>query len=207
MSSKEIFWLDDPALFISDYEKVFKIIPEKHMSLTEQLNATLRFSIYFSVVIFIIKHDVRTFLFIIFIAFLTILIKNNTDNEKWNKKKLMENLELSENKNTGEFCNKSTKDNPFMNVMFDDYLKFPNRPPACNITKDSVKKKTEKNFASAIFNDVEDIYGRNTHNRQFFTMPVTTIPNDQKKFAESLYMRNPSTEATHKQRHNNYYKK
>ena len=35
--------------------------------------------------------------------------------------------------------------------------------------------------------DVDDLFGRYNSQRQFYTMPSTTVPNDQKSFAEWLY--------------------
>ena len=39
---------------------------------------------------------------------------------------------------------------------------------------------------------MSDIFGKNNSQRQFYTMPVTTIPNNQTQFANWLYKTEPT---------------
>lgn len=207
MKSSEMFWLDNPYILFNNMDLAVKFIPQSSMSLDEQLNASLRFSVYFSTLIFIARQDPRVLFFIVFVALFTILIKKNDDKKLSNKKQVMEKLDVSRNKyGNNLFCELPTKDNPFMNVMLSDHKNFPNRPPACNVTNDAIKKMMENKFDNGTFRDIDDIYGRKTSSRPFYTMPSTTIPNDQKLFAESLYMTKPPNKATGKQIHNGYYR-
>ena len=42
---------------------------------------------------------------------------------------------------------------------------------------------------SAIKSEINDIYERNFSERQFYTVPATTIPNDRKSYEQWLYYR------------------
>lgn len=187
--SPELFWALDPMQFFFDVQSFNKFIPDKNMSLVEQLNATFRFCVLFALAMLVIKHDYRAVFFAAFGAFLTYLIYTYNERENLSQKHLMEKMTVHKDKFTG-YCTKPTAQNPYMNVNLTDYTDFPNRPPACNVTNPKVKKKMRQTFNDAVFRDVDDIYGKKTSDRQFYTMPVTTIPNDQKAFAEWLYVQN-----------------
>jgi hypothetical protein len=183
----EKFWLNDPLWFLMDYNNAAKIIPEKHMTFDEQLNAALRFSIYFSLITYVIKRDSKVFFFVIFVAVFTVLMNKHNQNTRSTKKMLLEKLEINQNVTHQGYCTRPTPNNPFMNVSINDYKKFPNRPPACNLQKRSVRKAVNQYFDGELYRNVDDIFHRNASDRQFYTMPSTTIPNGQTDFAEWLY--------------------
>lgn len=197
-STNEQFWLEDPINFLVNQNTLMKIIPNKNMSLIEQLNAAMRFSLYFSLIVFIVRRDPRTLFFAVFVGLFTIFIERNAMKKNAEKKQVLEKMDIGNDKHQG-YCSLPTQSNPFMNVNIVDYQSFPNKPPACNVTKDKVKEEMQKKFEIGTFRDVDDIYGKNASDRQWYTMPSTTIPNDQKSFAEALYPLHSD-----KQKHNNY---
>jgi hypothetical protein len=83
-----------------------------------------------------------------------------------------------------------------MNVTMKDMLnidpKKPSRPKACDTTNPEVKQKMDEMFNHNLFKDVNDVFGKMNSQRQFYTMPNTTIPNAQDDFAKWLYL-NPKT--------------
>lgn len=94
-------------------------------------------------------------------------------------------------------CTPPTVDNPFMNVTMKDYLnikdgKTVNEPPACDTALPETKKQIDDTFNNNLFHDVNDVFGKMNSQRQFYTMPWTTIPNRQDEFARWLYL-NPKT--------------
>jgi Family of unknown function (DUF5762) len=95
-------------------------------------------------------------------------------------------------------CTTPTLDNPFMNVTMKDYMNFDadgsivDRPPACDPSDPTVKNEIETNFNNNLFRDVNDVFGKSSSQRQFFTMPWTTVPNKQDEFARWLYL-SPAT--------------
>lgn len=182
---EEIIWYKDIRKFLTDFERYTYFLPDKTYTLVENLNACLRFSIYFSIVMAVIKKDIRTLLFPIVVSIITFVIFTYEVKESQNKKELFKYLNLEEDKHRkNKVCYKPSKDNPFMNISFMDRKSFQNRPPACNILKKSVKQEVATLFNDGLFRDVDDIFSKKASDRQFYTTPITTIPNDQSKFAE-----------------------
>jgi hypothetical protein len=96
--------------------------------------------------------------------------------------------------NTDGICTKPTIDNPFMNVTMKDYMNFDkngnivNRPPACDPNDPEIKKNMDETFSNNLYRDVSDVFGKKSSQRNYFTMPSTTIPNKQDEFARWLYL-------------------
>jgi hypothetical protein len=117
--------------------------------------------------------------------------------EEMNKNIENKNIEI-ESFEAGS-CTKPTLDNPFMNVTMKDYLNIDpetnvtvDRPKACDISDETIKKSMDDMFNNNLFKDVNDVFGKMNSQRQFYTMPNTQIPNAQDDFAKWLYM-NPKT--------------
>ena len=96
-------------------------------------------------------------------------------------------------------CVSPTIDNPFMNATMKDFLnvdpvtnRIVDRAEACDINDIDVKKQIDSSFNNNLYKDVNDIFGKMNSQRQFYTMPSTTIPNAQDDFAKWLYL-NPKT--------------
>jgi hypothetical protein len=184
-------WYTNPVSFITNQTTMLEIIPDRSMSLNRQLNAAMRFAIYFSIVLLVIKKDARVLFFAVFVGFVTWAMHAQSAKEDESKRELFEKLQLL-NDVKGRACTKPTKNNPFMNVMPADYTSFPNRPKACNIEDPSIKKDVNDKFEDGLFRQEHDVFFKTASDRQFFTNPCTTIPNDQKGFAEWLYKVGPT---------------
>lgn len=76
---------------------------------------------------------------------------------------------------------KSTKNNPMMNLSISDYGK--GERGIAN-TEDI---HIEENLVSDLYKDIGDLSNKQCFERNFYTMPVTTVPNDQGSFANWLY--------------------
>ena len=76
-------------------------------------------------------------------------------------------------------CDGPTFENPYMNVMPGDYLKNSQRPRACY--------SKEELADVMMFGNFPDVFNRRFAERSFYSNPVTTIPNDQTAFAQSLF--------------------
>lgn len=87
-----------------------------------------------------------------------------------------------------KLCVKPTNNNPFMNpnILEVSNLNY----SSCDIDNIKIKKQMNNLFKTPIYKDVIDIYDRNFSERQFYTMPSTTIPNDQESYLDWLYSRN-----------------
>ena len=77
-----------------------------------------------------------------------------------------------------------------MNVLQNEYVDNPTRPAACEY--EDVKEELESNFHYNLYQDLGDnIWEKNNSQRQFFTTPYTTIPNDQGSYSRWLYKVGP----------------
>ncbi len=102
------------------------------------------------------------------------------------KIKTKEKLHINNNDMiNNRLCVKPTKDNPFMNPNLLNKINPNNK--ACNIQIKKIKDKINDYFKTPVFKDVIDIYDRKFSERQFYTIPATTIPNDQEGFSKWLY--------------------
>lgn len=86
-----------------------------------------------------------------------------------------------------KLCIKPTKENPFMNpsLLNKTNLNY----QSCNFQNKKIKTEMNDFFKTPVFKDVIDLYDRKFSERQFYTVPATTIPNEQDKFAKWLYGR------------------
>lgn len=77
--------------------------------------------------------------------------------------------------------------NPFMNVLINELKYNPSRPPAANINDPTVKTHLDDFFRIQWFSDPTDVFGRSQSQRQFYTMPSTSVPSDRGTFQDWLY--------------------
>jgi hypothetical protein len=80
-----------------------------------------------------------------------------------------------------------TARNLFMNVLLDEYKYNPERPAAAPVTDPLVKQTLDDYFRVQWFSDPTDVFGKNQNQRQFVTMPSTSIPNDRDSYQKWLY--------------------
>ena len=80
-----------------------------------------------------------------------------------------------------------TARNPFMNVLVDEIKYNPTRPMAASIRDISVKVGLDDFFRTEFYSDPTDVFGKTQSQRQFITMPSTSIPNDQDSYQNWLY--------------------
>jgi hypothetical protein len=185
MATKEIVWFEDLYSFVFNQDNWLKFIPDKNYTFIENLNAVMRFSLLFSLVIFFVKRDYTALYFALFVGFMTYALYMHDKRHSNLKIELFDKMNLVQSPTQEKsICYKPSADNPFMNVSYIDQNDFPNRPPACDGTRKSTKLEVKKLFDSGLYRDVDDIFHKKASDRQFYTTPSTTIPNDQRSFAE-----------------------
>ena len=110
---------------------------------------------------------------------------NNLDTQLRND--IINNEIVSGKHNLG--CSLPTKDNPFMNPTLSDYGSDKQPPPkSCpSYNNVGVQRRVEELFNEDLYRDVNDIFGKNNSQRQFYTVPGNQVPNDQSSFANWLY--------------------
>jgi len=87
-------------------------------------------------------------------------------------------------------CTQPVYANPFMNVMLPEYIRNPKRGKACTRREiPELKNEIHQLYDDTLSKDVSDVYNKTQSQREFFTMPYTTIPNKQGEYANWLYGR------------------
>ncbi len=88
-------------------------------------------------------------------------------------------------------CTLPTINNPLMNI--NTITDKRNKPAACEYyDKPEIAADIETKFEFNLYRDVSDLYNKRNSQRQYYTMPSTTIPNEQTAFAKWLYMSPPT---------------
>ena len=176
---KDKFWYQDLSILVNN-SRLDEYYPSKDMTVEEKLNSLVRLAMYLSVLLVILTRN-SNYLFILIstmlITYLIFYFKEKKENFSEHKEKKVKYV-------------KPTIDNPFMNIQYDDYIKNPNREAIIkknNYSNPILNKNIEDNFNYNLYRDMSDIFGKNNSQRQFYTMPVTTIPNNQTQFANWLY--------------------
>tara|TARA_B100000674_G_scaffold478625_1_gene475947 strand:+ start:607 stop:1308 length:702 start_codon:yes stop_codon:yes gene_type:complete len=179
--NSDLFWYEDISiLFLSN--RLIEFFPTSDMSLNEKLNAITRFSIYLTILLILSRGNYLTIYIVIFTMIITYGLYYV------NKKKYYEFYQNeNELENEEKECLQPTPDNPFMNVLVSDYKYNPRRRQACRTNRKKTQEKINNNFNTNLYRDVGDVFNRNNSQREFYTMPSTTIPNDQDSFSKWLY--------------------
>lgn len=81
----------------------------------------------------------------------------------------------------------SNEKNPFMNVPISNY----NIPQKFSKAEGYCGTQCKKNFYKSLFRSPDDaLWNRQSSERQFYTTPNSSVPNEQQKFAQWLYGNN-----------------
>jgi hypothetical protein len=199
MNKGDNFWFDD-AFILLDKERLTEFFPSQsnHTTLEERLNAIVRLSMYLSLMLYA-YHKEPAYLFIFLITCVGSILVYKQEKQHVKENMLSEpSLPKQAEEREDATCTPPTLDNPFMNATMKDYLnvdesnRIIDRPQACDTADPIIKKEMDRTFGHNLFTDVDDLFGKMNSQRQFYTMPSTTIPNKQGEFANWLYS-NPKT--------------
>lgn len=181
----ERVWFQDVHGFMTE-KNFMNFFPNSEMNFSEQLNALMRFALYLAAVLLLIKKDTNVLFIPIVMALITYFMYTADAKRFHDNKKILEKMGMMEDYHTKQLCQKPSKDNPFMNVLVSDLKYNPNRPRACKYDG-KTKQAIKTNFDTSLYRDVDDIFHKKASDRQFYTTPITTIPNDSEAFAKWLY--------------------
>ena len=182
------FWYEDVNILTKRLEQ-FWATPE--MTIEEKLNAMSRFVIYASFLLTFAKKDTDYLMYgFVCLVLIGFMWKRGAPAEI---KKLLiprhnfpKKTQFIKEKET---CTKPTSDNPFGNVLMNEY-NGSYRPPACPY--DEVKEQINDKFFDNIVREPYDVYNKRHNQRHFFTTANTQIPNNQTAFAEFAYGTGPT---------------
>jgi hypothetical protein len=176
-----MFWLNN-------IEELLKpiIAPNYYMKFEDKLNAIIRFILFIGIVSALIFNDARFIIFIMVAMIVSIIVYYYYMNVVNIKESFLNenNLKVIDNK----ICVKPTQNNPFMNPSIVD-IKYTGDDiyGACPVKDEKISDLINKEFYKGVFRDVEDLYNKNGLDRQFYSMPSSTIPNEANKLGDWLY--------------------
>lgn len=172
-------WYQDLGILFG--RRTLEFWPSADMTFTERLNSVVRFVVYATLGLYASKRDPK---YVLYggAAIVILSLAYATRGEAYTPEGVGARASAP--------CTKPTADNPFANVLVTDYKDNPNRAPACEASK--VAADIEEKFNQRLFRNVSDVYSLENSQRMFYSMPSTTIPNDQKAFAEFAYNTKPN---------------
>jgi hypothetical protein len=202
------FWTKDPNI-IFNQKYIFEFFPTESMTYEQKLNAVTRTVILLTVIGFAWTKNLRL-LFISAITLFAIFALDFYHNkEKINNQMKRENFDnpamstLTENGIVipADVFAPPTPENPFENVMMTDYDFNPNKKPAGPTykkeTSDAILQQAKQqvirlnpgqpDIADKLFKSLGDQYVFEQSMMPFYSNASTTIPNDQKGFADFCY--------------------
>lgn len=164
------------------------LIPTTNMTFDEKINTIIRLILFIGILALLIFNDTKYILLTLVLMLFSIILYNFyyekiIMTEKYLNKN---NLALIDN----EVCIKPTQNNPFMNPNITDINT--DNIKTCSIENDGIQKSMKNIFYSNIFRDSSDLYDKSLLERNFYTVPSTSIPNDSDILAQWLYNRGPS---------------
>ena len=166
---------------------MLNFIPLINMSFKDKILAITNLIIFLSLIFSLIFKNVVFILLglIIIIILFYIYLYNENVKIKQNKTLTENNLDFIDNK----ICVKPSSENPFMNPTIIDYTNSNNNIKACPYINTKIEDNVNNYFKQNVYKDINDIYERNYSERQFYTVPATTIPNDRDSYQKWLYSR------------------
>lgn len=190
------FWYNNPKILV-EQNYLFEIFPVKEYDMVRKLNAIMRFSIYYTIIVYLYNKNTNIFAIPLIVGIVTYFIfKNNSSIQKEN---IMNNLKNDNtlyeeipvdvstlSHNVG--CQIPTKDNPFMNTPYFDIAADKDLPKSCtSYDNKGIQRKIETEFDKGLYKNYTDIFGKENSQRQFFSIPYREGVPDQPAFAHWLY--------------------
>lgn len=186
----EIIWYQNPNILV-ERNNLLKFVPCSYYTLEENINAIIRFFIYFTLILIILGYKFSATLILILPCIITIILypylqlkmqqhinsKNHSTNEQMYNNIVPLYGDNNTNRNSKDSNNNNnnqstpllpTQNNPFINDMpgKNVYLGKPKIEIIANNNEQIVEL-----YQNNISNDPNNIYKKNNSQRQFYTTP------------------------------------
>lgn len=177
----EQIWFKNPTVLF-DRDTWNKFVPTKEMTTAEALNSVVRFSTYFSLILFLATGVGGYIMAIPIVMVSTMLLYNLFPNGK-----TIESFVAKEESKAPKYTMPS-KENPFMNVLLTDIQDNPDREDAAPTNRRDVKTDIHKSFQQTtdIYMDTTDLFDQTQAMRTFHTIQSAKVPNDLDGFKKWL---------------------
>lgn len=201
---QDTFWLNDPTILFNK-DSVGQVWPARDMSANEKLNAITRLVILLTILGYLVTGNFRVVVTgVVTIVAVAVLkyLKKDVELKDNVTKAAKEGFSTLDRDTLDKLrFEKPTAENPLMNVLLTQIHDEPKRPaaaPAFNpVVVEDINKKTQemvvnnfddkKGIDDRLFKDLGDSFQFDRSMIQFNSTANTTIPNDQKSFAEFCY--------------------
>lgn len=188
------FFMDDLGILLTP-GRLIEFYPTSDQTIAERMNAIARLIIYVSVALSVYKSNASPARFgaVVLLGLIviwraqTLTTRGITNGPMGGVADKFGVLLTDQVRPVQLPCTMPTKENPFMNPLYGDP---PNKPPACR--GPGVQEMAANLLDQQLFEDVEDLYSRAQMQRQFYTLPSTTIPQEREKFADYLFRDYPN---------------
>ena len=191
------FWLENPNILLNK-NYLTEIWPNNDFDLARKLNAITRIIVIMAILgYFLTKSIYIPVSAIVSLVVLVIIYKSKKETKAQTKEGFLSNsVQKNElNKILEKEFTMPTKKNPVMNVLMNEYKENPKRKPAAPSYNNEVRAEINDNVKSEdkrLFKNLRDNLSFENSMRNFYAMPNTQIPNNQKEFAEFCYGNMPS---------------
>lgn len=158
--------------------ELLKFWPTASQSARERVSATTRFVVYAMCIVYVITRDVRVFalgavlLSVLYYLWVSNMISDGKLRPTIGDARTMSILR--------DDVTLPSVENSMANVLMTDYVDCPDRPAAAWYP--SVRDKVQEAWSF-----IHPFERQRDAERNFYTMPSTTIPNDQTGFAQAAY--------------------
>jgi hypothetical protein len=175
----EQIWFKEPGVLFAP-DAWSKFVPTKDMTTAEALNSVVRFSTYFSVLLFLSTGVSGYVMAVPIVMIASILLFNlfpkGVTIESFTAKEKSANHTMP------------TAANPLMNVLLTEITDNPDRPDAAPTNRRDVKAKVYKAFqeTSDLYMDTSDMFDQAQAMRTFHTLQSSKVPNDLDGFKSWL---------------------
>lgn len=192
MENNDILFNNIELLFNKNH--IFEIVPTKSMNNNQKVNAIIRFSLFLSILVYLFTENylyLYIFLITLMVMYFIYIFSNkeffqtkhsNRENKSINEKEddtSEEDGKLEEKEITVK-CVMPTVNNPLMNPLIGERKNY--KKTSCPNTEEKIEEMIESKINSSILDPSTKFFQRN-----MYTMPNTSIPNDQTTFAKWLY--------------------
>lgn len=199
------FWLNNPMVLFNK-DKIMEIWPLQNMTIEEKLNGITRLVLLLTILGYLITKNMKIIITGTITLFsLVLLYKMKIENILKTNIKHLDIKEGFTNPELYKMLRKNftepTINNPAMNVLLTEIDDNPNRKTAApcynKVVENDMNEKTKEfitnnfddktNIDERLFKDLGDSFVFDQSMRTWNSTPNTSIPNDQKSFAEYCY--------------------
>tara|TARA_B110000037_G_scaffold221975_1_gene294872 strand:+ start:2391 stop:3032 length:642 start_codon:yes stop_codon:yes gene_type:complete len=191
------FWLENPNILLNK-SYITEIWPKDDFDLARKLNAITRIITIMGILgYYLTKSPFIPVSAVVSLIVLVIIFKSKN---KIIKEGFSNEIDNNNSPNLKEILKKEftmpTQKNPVMNILMNEYTDNPKRKPSAPIYNELVHKEMNQKAKSKtdkrLFKNLGDNISFENSMRNFYAMPNTEIPNNQKDFALFCYGNMPS---------------